>query len=90
MKQKTSFNMRNSLKRPLFFMALAGGLSLLSIGCADLKETPDFVSPENFYKSEADAVAAINGAYRPINDEWYDNPYNRSVFDCALGIQSGY
>ncbi|MFD1819719.1 RagB/SusD family nutrient uptake outer membrane protein [Pseudarcicella hirudinis] len=82
--------MRNSLKRPLFFMALAGGLSLLSIGCADLKETPDFVSPENFYKSEADAVAAINGAYRPINDEWYDNPYNRSVFDCALGIQSGY
>jgi hypothetical protein len=84
------YYMKNSFKRPFLYLALAGGLSMVTVGCKDLTETPDFVSPDNFYKTANDAVAAINGAYLPINDEWYSNPYNRSVFDCALGIQFGY
>lgn len=44
---------------------LSGGLLLaLASGCDSLQETPrDFLGPENFYKTEGDAIAAVNGAY---------------------------
>jgi starch-binding outer membrane protein, SusD/RagB family len=33
-------------------------------GCQDLTEVPsDFVAPENFYRNEGDALAAVNAAY---------------------------
>jgi starch-binding outer membrane protein, SusD/RagB family len=37
---------------------------IAATGCRDLTEVPsDFVSPENFYQNQADALAAVNAAY---------------------------
>lgn len=47
-----------------------GGLlaALLLTGCQDILQTepPDSINTENFYVDEKDAVAAINGAYQPL------------------------
>ena len=46
------------------FFAAALSVALLSAGCQDLDEVPsDFVAPENFYKNQADAIAAVNAVY---------------------------
>jgi hypothetical protein len=63
---------------------------LLSFSCKNLEEKPDFASPATFYQDEKDMEAAINGAYRPLNQQWFNTFYNRCVFDCALGISGGY
>lgn len=47
--------------------------SIISIGCADinLEENPQgFLSPTNFYNTEADFDAALAGAYRPLYADW--------------------
>lgn len=62
----------------------------LTFSCKDLEEKPDFASPASFYKDEKDLEAAINGAYRPMNQQWFNTFYCRSVFECALGIAGGY
>ena len=52
-----------------YFIAVVGSLSLLSISSCkkQLAETPySFYSPENFYKNESDAKAAINGVYNEL------------------------
>jgi starch-binding outer membrane protein, SusD/RagB family len=69
---------------------LLGCAFAVSFSCKDLEEKPDFASPASFYKDEKDLVAAINGVYRPLNQQWFNTFYNRSVFECALGISGGY
>lgn len=70
--------------------ALTGSLLMLAPACKDLVEKPDFASPAAFYKTDQDMLAAINGVYRPFNQQWFNTYYNRCVFDCALGISTGY
>ena len=44
-------------------------LALLSVSCSEdfLEKAPlDSINTENFYQTEADAIAAINGAYQPL------------------------
>lgn len=44
-------------------------LALLSVSCSKdfLEKAPlDTINTENFYQTEADAIAAINGAYQPL------------------------
>lgn len=75
------------------FIWVLGTAAVLAAGtwaCKDLTENPDFASPDTFYKTDSDLQAAVNGAYRPLNNEWFNTYYNRCVLDCALGIQSGY
>ncbi len=79
--------MKNLLKKSLLFL---GVVSAVLLSCNTLEEKTDFASPDTFYKSEADMVASINGAYTPFNKEWFNVSYNRCVIDCALGIQTGY
>ncbi|HYG38000.1 MAG TPA: RagB/SusD family nutrient uptake outer membrane protein [Cytophagales bacterium] len=53
-------------------------------GCGDdfLNKTPlDSVNTENFYKTEADAVAAINGAYQPL--QW-PKLYNMRIWNTDI------
>jgi starch-binding outer membrane protein, SusD/RagB family len=76
--------------RALLVVVLTASLALTQSGCRDLTEQPDFISPTTFYSSTSDMKAALAGAYRELNNEWFNTYYNRSVFDCALGIQSGY
>jgi hypothetical protein len=52
-----------------YFTALIGGLCLIGISSCEkqLEETSySFYSPENFYKNESDAKAAINGVYNEL------------------------
>jgi hypothetical protein len=47
-----------------FPVAALVAVSLAAGACQDLTEVPsDFVAPENFYRNEADALAAVNAAY---------------------------
>ena len=48
-----------------YILSIAAGVALF--GCTSLNEVPESViSPENFYKTEADFLAAINGAIKPL------------------------
>ncbi|MEJ5993813.1 RagB/SusD family nutrient uptake outer membrane protein [Pedobacter sp. Du54] len=52
-----------------YFIAVVTGCSLLGLSSCKkaLEETPySFYSPENFYKNESDAKAAINGVYSEL------------------------
>ncbi|MDZ7898781.1 MAG: RagB/SusD family nutrient uptake outer membrane protein [Arcicella sp.] len=73
--------------RNIFLLATA---FTLTFSCKNLEEQPDFASPSSFYKDEKDMEAAINGVYRPLNQQWSNTFYCRSVFECALGIAGGY
>lgn len=78
----------SSLIRTALTLTVVFGLSLT--GCKSLVEEPDFASPDAFYKTEKDMQAAVNAAYRPFSSQWFNTYYNRSVFECALGISGGY
>lgn len=44
--------------------AMIAGLLLGPAACGDLEENPtDFLAPENFYTTAADAITAVNGVY---------------------------
>ncbi len=69
-----------------YFIAFVAGCSLLGLGSCKkaLEETPySFYSPENFYKNESDAKAAINGVYSELYTyDLYLQPYwNMTILD---------
>ncbi len=69
-----------------YFIAFVTGCSLLSLSSCKkaLEETPySFYSPENFYKNESDAKAAINGVYSELYTyDLYLQPYwNMTILD---------
>lgn len=48
--------------------------------CVDLEEEPEsIISPANFYKSEADFDAAINGAIKPIFGSYGAFDFNNAI-----------
>ena len=63
-------------------LTLVTAVSLVASGCNDKKfltEVPyDFVGPTNFYKTSADALAAINGVYASFINTSADNYYGRN------------
>lgn len=75
-------------------------LSLLTTSCQDfLKESPDSLMVEgNFYKTEADAEAAITAAYDVLNNQW--DIYYRGIYllaelptdnaECGQGVANSY
>lgn len=68
---KTSYAapIRRALAPALTAAALAGGLAACGDSITNLKETsPTFLSPETFYRNDADAAAAVNGVYQPLLD----------------------
>ena len=73
--------MRAMQKRTAITLALAAAVTLA--GCNDdafLTEVPqDFVAPENFYRNEGDAVAAINAVYATFIAGTGDNYYGRNL-----------
>lgn len=69
-----------------YFIAFVVGCSFLGLSSCKkaLEETPySFYSPENFYKNESDAKAAINGVYSELYTyDLYMQPYwNITVLD---------
>jgi starch-binding outer membrane protein, SusD/RagB family len=65
----------------------------LGAGCSDLNETPDFVSPDNFYKNASELRLGVNAIYDDLtmgNRDWFNLFYNRYVFECIVGYQVGW
>lgn len=71
---------------PLRLLAYAALLAAPTLqGCAKLDETPESaISPVNFYKTDADYLAAINGALQP----WFSG-YGAFDFNNALLLSGG-
>jgi len=67
-------------------------LSMLAtgIGCSDLKETPDFINPDTFYKSATELQLGVNGIYDDLNSGYSGYFYDRYVFECLTGDQIGW
>ncbi|MCE7062935.1 RagB/SusD family nutrient uptake outer membrane protein [Dyadobacter sp. CY343] len=76
--------MKNILlhKSRAFFLIL----SLLSVaGCSDLKEKPDFINPDTFYKSANELKLGVNAVYDDLNSGGFGFFYDRYVFECLIG-----
>lgn len=61
--------------------------------CMDLKEKPDFINPDTFYKSTTELELGVNAIYDDLNNgngDWFDHFYNRYVFECLVGYQVGW
>jgi len=66
---------------------------LFGTGCSDLDETPDFVSPNNFYRNAGEIQMGVNAIYDDLtmgNRDWFNLFYNRYVFECLIGYQTGW
>jgi starch-binding outer membrane protein, SusD/RagB family len=88
MKMKTNSNKYLSITLKSLLFAL-----LLGAGCSDLNETPDFVSPDNFYKNASELRLGVNAIYDDLtmgNRDWFNLFYNRYVFECIVGYQVGW
>lgn len=73
------------MKKTIYSSLVA--VALLSVSCVKLKEEPAaFLTTEQFYKTPADAVAAVNGVYYTLNGSG-QTIYN-SLFQIGLDIAS--
>jgi hypothetical protein len=73
-------------------LAVAVGM-LITAGCSDLKEKPDFINPDSFYKSATELELGVNAVYDDLgmgNGDWSNHFYNRYVFECLVGYQVGW
>jgi len=60
-------------------------LMLSGVGCSDLKEKPDFINPETFYKSANELKLGVNAVYDDLNSGGFGFFYDRYVFECLIG-----
>ncbi|WP_421828006.1 RagB/SusD family nutrient uptake outer membrane protein [Larkinella sp.] len=75
----------SKVKSLLMLSVLATGL-----GCSDLKENPDFINPDTFYKSATELELGVNGIYDDLNSGYSGYFYDRYVFECLTGDQIGW
>jgi hypothetical protein len=75
----------SKVKSVLMLSVLATGL-----GCSDLKEKPDFINPDTFYKSATELQLGVNGVYDDLNSGYSGYFYDRYVFECLTGDQIGW
>ena len=65
----------------ILYFIVTWGIILNSVSCVKLQENPEsFISPINFYKTEADAKAAINSVYNDLGN-LYKTPQMWTVID---------
>lgn len=79
------FSLPYSNKIILSAMFLMSGIS-----CSDLKEKPDFINPDTFYKSASELALGVNAVYDDLNSGGFGFFYDRYVFECLVGYQVGW
>ena len=78
-------NLSSRITYPLVVAMMAVG-----VGCSELKETPDFINPDTFYKSATELQLGVNGVYDDLNSGFSGYFYDRYVFECLTGDQIGW
>ncbi len=73
-----------------FTYALSTALLVTGLSCSDLKENPDFINPDTFYKSATELQLGVNGVYANLNSGFSGYFYDRYVFECLTGDQIGW
>lgn len=76
--------------KPLKHLALILGLGLSAGSCVNLNESPEsFISSEQFYKTQADALTAVNAVYFLLNSggSTVQTPYN-TLFATGMDFMS--
>lgn len=74
------------IKNYLYVALIATALSMIAVSCGEglLEEKPfDFLSPEQFYNNEADALAAVNAVYDVLQSGrgvWVNEFYGRTIY----------
>lgn len=64
-----------AMSKPIYSRLLAAAIILLAAASCSLKETPEgSVGPDDFFKTEAQCIAALNGCYTPLKS-CYNNSY---------------
>lgn len=66
---------------------------IVTVGCSDLEETPDYINPNSFYKSANELKLGVNAIYDDLtmgSGDWFNLFYNRYVFECLIGYQVGW
>lgn len=66
---------------------------VLTAGCVDLDETPDYINPDSFYKTANDLKLGVNAIYDDLtmgSNDWFNLFYNQYVFECLIGYQVGW
>lgn len=76
----------------LYKTRIAGLAAFLFVlaGCSDLKEKPDFINPDTFYKSASELTLGLNAVYDDLNSGGHGYFYDRYVFECLVGYQVGW
>jgi starch-binding outer membrane protein, SusD/RagB family len=77
-------------KSPVWLVTI---MLVLSVGCSDLEETPDYINPDSFYKTANDLKLGVNAIYDDLtvgSGDWFNLYYNRYVFECLVGYQVGW
>ena len=75
---------------PRFTYPLLTALLVTGLSCSDLKESPDFINPDTFYKSATELQLGVNGVYADLNSGFSGYFYDRYVFECLTGDQIGW
>lgn len=66
---------------------------IVTAGCSDLEETPDYINPDSFYVSANELKLGVNAIYDDLtmgSNDWFNLFYNRYVFECLIGYQVGW
>ena len=61
------------MKKSFLYKIRLTGLSALLFavaGCSDLKEKPDFINPDTFYKTATELVLGVNAVYDDLNSQY--------------------
>ena len=78
---KNTIAMKNRIYQLKNMILTSGMLLLLNISCVDLTEEPlDFPSPDNFYNSESQIVAAFTAAMGRLYNPWTAFSYGWGAF----------
>ncbi len=80
-----NFTISPRITYPFLVALMAAG-----VGCSDLKENPDFINPDTFYKSATELQLGVNGVYDDLNSGFSGYFYDRYVFECLTGDQIGW
>ncbi|MFD2556461.1 RagB/SusD family nutrient uptake outer membrane protein [Sphingobacterium tabacisoli] len=75
--------------KPIYIILLLATTLMLSSCSGLLDKEPDFVTPENYFKNEGEAMNSLNGVYNRLIDT-YGRTYSRGLFSYLVLNDESY